>query len=69
MSRLSRLSRLQGMTEMGVVGIALPVLQALDFMHQLSLMHRDVKVIGPPYLCPPPLSSPLRLSVPRPHSD
>ena len=27
------------------MGIAAPVLQALSFMHELSLMHRDVKVM------------------------
>jgi len=38
----------QGLTETGAVGVAYPVLQALSFMHQLSLMHRDVKVLGEP---------------------
>jgi serine/threonine protein kinase len=38
----------QGLTEAAVIGIAYPVLQVLSFMHQLSLMHRDVKVCRHP---------------------
>ena len=38
----------QGLTEAAVIGIAYPVLQVLSFMHQLSLMHRDVKVRATP---------------------
>lgn len=35
---------LQGLSEAPIVGIVFPVLQVLSFMHELSLMHRDVKV-------------------------